>query len=90
MPSWAVERWKRLAATLYADLSVSEKGSDREEVRRSWDVIARYLDRDEKRKDALERLWDAVRRDHFHHEQKALADMAKAIDDLNEMARQDG
>jgi len=90
MPEWAVKRWTRQSSTAYAPLSELEKEEDRKEARKSWDVIAKFLKQDVERRDALERLWDAVRRDHFHHEQKALADMAKAIDDLNEMARQDG
>lgn len=30
MPVWAVERWRRQAATSYSDLSEPEKNSDRE------------------------------------------------------------
>ena len=33
IPAWAVERWQRQIATPYADLSESEKESDRNEVR---------------------------------------------------------
>ena len=42
MPAWAVERWKRQAATPYADLTDTEKNSDRDETDRVLALIGVY------------------------------------------------
>lgn len=39
LPPPVVERWERQIATPYADLSEREKESDREQVRRYWNLI---------------------------------------------------
>jgi len=39
IPAWAVERWKRQAATEYADLSEKEKESDRHQVDKILPII---------------------------------------------------
>lgn len=41
IPAEFVEQWERLIATPYAELSEKEKESDREQVRRYWDLIAK-------------------------------------------------
>lgn len=41
IPRWAVERWKRQAATPYADLPEQEKESDRAEADRILGIVAR-------------------------------------------------
>lgn len=43
MPAWAVERWKRQAATPYAELSEPEKDSDRTEADKFLKVITEAL-----------------------------------------------
>ncbi len=52
------------------------------------DLTDEAIGEDEKRGTALEKVWDAVRRIRFHHEQKAEDDLVVAGDELNEMARQ--
>lgn len=39
MPAWAVERWQRQMNTSYADLSESEKNSDRDEADKMLEII---------------------------------------------------
>jgi hypothetical protein len=41
IPQWAVERWRRQAATPYADLPESEKESDRAEADKMLAIVAR-------------------------------------------------
>jgi hypothetical protein len=41
IPPWAVERWKRQAATAYTDLPEQEKESDRKEADRMLAIVAR-------------------------------------------------
>lgn len=44
VPAELVERWERQITTPYADLTDSEKESDRNEVRRYWPTIASHTD----------------------------------------------
>ena len=39
IPKFLVKQWERQIATLYVDLSESEKESDRDQVRRYWPLI---------------------------------------------------
>ena len=39
LPSWAVERWRRQAATSYDELPESEKNSDRKEADKMIELI---------------------------------------------------
>jgi hypothetical protein len=41
IPADLVTRWERQINTSYADLSEREKESDREQVRRYWDLVKR-------------------------------------------------
>jgi hypothetical protein len=43
IPADLVERWERLIATPYSELTEEEKESDREQVRRYLPLIARFL-----------------------------------------------
>jgi hypothetical protein len=45
IPSELVERWKRQAATPYAELTEQEKQSDRDEVLHILPIIAAYKER---------------------------------------------
>lgn len=59
IPPELVERWERQIHTPYADLSESEKQSDREQVMRYWPLIVEFV-----------AAWiadyhDAVMRDHL-------------------------
>jgi len=40
IPRTSFEQWERQIATSYAELSEKEKESDRDQVRRYWDLIA--------------------------------------------------
>jgi len=40
IPSELVEQWERQIATSYAELSEKEKESDRDQVRRYWNLVA--------------------------------------------------
>ena len=40
IPVELVEKWERQIATPYAELSETEKESDRDQVRRYWDLIS--------------------------------------------------
>ena len=42
MPKWAVDRWKRQAATSYDDLSEDEKNSDRKEADKFLEVLLKH------------------------------------------------
>jgi hypothetical protein len=39
IPTWAVERWRRQAATAYTDLTEAEKKSDRDEADKMLRII---------------------------------------------------
>lgn len=45
MPAELVEKWERQIATRYAELSETEKESDREQVRKYLSFIAQHLGR---------------------------------------------
>ncbi len=57
MPPWAVANWMRLSVTPYAELDEEAKEMDRVEVRKTWAVVAKALERDEKRTAALEKVF---------------------------------
>ncbi len=42
IPAQSVKQWERQMATPYAELSDQEKESDRDQVRRYWDLIQQY------------------------------------------------
>ena len=39
IPDWAIDRWKRQAATSYSDMPENEKESDREEADKTLEII---------------------------------------------------
>ena len=43
MPTWAVERWRRQMTIPYAQLTETEKDSDRKEADKTLAVIREYL-----------------------------------------------
>jgi hypothetical protein len=76
IPPWAVERWKRQAATAYTDLPEPEKESDREEADRMLAIVEPYIEalhqalfaefREKYRKVALTdaEVWAAIEEEH--------------------------
>jgi hypothetical protein len=54
LPASLVERWERQINTSYKDLAESEKNSDREQVRKYFPVLERWLQQHRKEKPADE------------------------------------
>ena len=54
LPASLVERWERQINTPYKDLAESEKNSDREQVRKYFPVLERWLQQHRKEKPADE------------------------------------